>query len=43
MKYSAMKRVNYSVSLFNNIGKSQNNYAELKKFVKKGEGLLGIK
>ena len=35
MKYSTMKRVNYSVSIFNNVGKTQNNYAELKKSGKK--------
>lgn len=35
MKYSAMKRVTYSVSIFNNIGKSQNSHAELKKSGKK--------
>ena len=31
MKYSTVKRVSYSVSIFNNVGKSQNNYSELKK------------
>ena len=35
MKYSATKRVTYSASIFNNIGKSQNNHAELKKSGKK--------
>ena len=35
MKYLAMKRVTYSVSIFNNTGKSQNSHAELKKSGKK--------